>query len=59
MYLVFEIPNTAFKKVFEKVFKYPKITRYLVFYLNANFCVFDTTLKLAFLNYPVVWPTVV
>jgi len=45
MYLVFEIPNTTFKKVFGKVFKYRKITRYLVFYLNTNFWVFDTTLE--------------
>jgi len=25
------------KKVFKKVFKYPKINMYLVFYLNTNF----------------------
>jgi len=36
-YLVFEIPNTISKKVFGKVFKYPKINMYLVFYLNTNF----------------------
>ena len=41
-YLQYQIPSP--KKVFGKVFKYPKINMYLVFYLNTNFWVFDTTL---------------
>jgi len=31
-YLIFEIPNTIPPKVFGKVFKYPQINMYLVFY---------------------------
>ena len=43
---VFGIWNTKchLQKVFGKVFKYPKLNMYLVFYLNTNFWVFDTTL---------------
>ena len=43
-YLIFEIPNTIPQKVFGKVFKYPQINMYLVFYLNTSFSVFDPTL---------------
>ena len=45
-YLIFEIPNTIPQKVFGKVFKYPQINMYLVFYLNTSFSVFDPTLDL-------------
>jgi len=43
---VFGIWNTKYhlQKVFGKVFEYPKINLYAVFYLNTNFWVFDTTL---------------
>jgi len=33
-YLKYQIPSP--EKVFGKVFKYPKINTYLVFYLNTN-----------------------
>jgi len=43
--LKYQIPSP--QKVFGKVFKYPQINMYLVFYLNTSFSVFDPTLPLA------------
>jgi len=40
--LKYQIPSP--QKVFGKVFKYPQINMYLVFYLNTSFSVFDPTL---------------
>jgi len=46
--LKYQIPSP--QKVFGKVFKYPQINMYLVFYLNTSFSVFDPTLAFVLLN---------